>query len=229
MHIVRTGVSAARLRCRLAAWGVWLLAIAAVPVSAQRLLDRVVARVGNSAITLTDVRAAIGLGLLDEPGAPRLPDATDTVDPTAVQKVIERRLALAEVARFPPADPAAPAIDLELAKMRARAGAGLDELLRSTGLDDARLREMARDAIRIQSYLAQRFGTTVQVSDDEARRYFDAHPDDFMRDGMPLRFEEVEAAARRGASDERLRASIAQWMSDLRARAEVVVTTPPAP
>ena len=69
----------------------------------------------------------------------------------------------------------------------------------------------------------------VQVSDDEARRYFDAHPDDFMRDGMPLRFEEVEAAARRGASDERLRASIAQWMSDLRARAEVVVTTPPAP
>jgi len=87
---------------------------------------------------------------------------------------------------------------------------------------------MARDTLRIQGYLEQRFGTTVQVSDDDARRYFEAHPGEFMRDGMPLRFEDVEEAARRGASNERLRASIAQWMSDLRARAEVVVM-PPVP
>ena len=223
MPTVRSRAAGARIRGRLRLW-LLLLPVLPAAVQAQQLLDRVVARVGTSAITLTDVRAAAALGLLDAPGAgPRAGGAKDSPDAATVQRMIERRLALAEVARFPPPDPPAPAIDLELAKLKARVGSGLEALLRDTGLDEVRLREMARDNLRIQSYLEQRFGATVQVSDEEARRYFDAHPAEFVRDGMPLPFEAVEVAARRGASDERLRASVAQWMSDLRARAEVVV------
>ncbi len=206
-------------------WLALAIGLCAVPAThaQQQLLDRVVARVGTSAITLTDVRAAAGLGVLDEPGTGIRPSAASSADAATVQRMVDRRLALTEVARFPPPDPPAPAIDLELLKMKARAGDGLDALLRETGLDDAGLREMARDSLRIQGYLEQRFGTTVQVGDEDARRYFEAHPAEFMRDGMPLSFEAAEVAARRGASDERLRASVAQWLTDLRARAEVVV------
>jgi hypothetical protein len=98
--------------------------------------------------------------------------------------------------------------------------------MRDVGLDEERLRDLARETLRIQAYVDQRFGTSVQVSEDDVRRYYDAHPQEFMRDGMPIPFAEAELAARRLASDERLRASVTQWLTDLRARAEVVVTPP---
>ncbi len=210
----RASVVPDRHRCRS-----WLVVSAVVvslsPVSTQQLLDRVVARVGPTAITLTDVRAAIGLGLVSAaPGG----------DESAVQPLIDRQLVLVEVARFPPPDPAPAAIDAQIEIMRAHAGTGLDALIRSTGIDEPRIRDLARESLRIQGYIDQRFGTSVQVTDDEARRYYEAHPQEFTRDARPIPFEEAEQGARRRASDERLRAIVEQWLQDLRARAEIVVT-----
>lgn len=203
-----------------------LIAVSLSPLVAQQLLDRVVARVGASAITLTDVRAAIGLGIVEAPAAQQSAPGIRTEPAQAVvRQLIERRLALAEVARFPPPEPAAPAIEIEIARMKAHAGSGLDGLMRDTGLDEQRLRDMARDTLRIQGYVDQRFGTSVQVSEDDVRRYYDAHQQEFTSDGRQLSFESAEAAARQRASDERLRSIVGQWLMDLRARAEVVVPT----
>ena len=68
-------------------------------MNAQQLIDRVLARVGTSAVTMTDVRAALELGLVEtKPGEDR--------QAVALQRTIERQLVLDEVARFAPPEPA---------------------------------------------------------------------------------------------------------------------------
>ena len=185
------------------------------PLGAQQLLDRIVARVDGYAITLTDVNAALELGVIEAP-----PD--DTRMAVATQRMIERRLVLAEVARFAPPEPETAAIDRAVDLMRGRVGERLDAVMTSTGIDQVRIRELARDTLRIQAYLSQRFGTTVRVSNEEVARYYRTHPDEFTRNGTLMPLEEAEPVARQRAAAERRAATIDQWLRNLRARAEVV-------
>jgi hypothetical protein len=184
------------------------------PAEAQQLIDRVLARIGTTAVTMTDVRAAIELGIVDvKPG--------EDPESAALQRLIDRQLQLKEVARFSPPDPPAAEVAKELAAMKANAGSRLTEVMTSTGLDDEKLQLLARETLRIRAYVRQRFANNAQVTEDEARKYFDEHPGEFTHDGMRLSFEEAAADARRRASDERFRATLDQWTRDLRMRAEV--------
>lgn len=197
--------------------GTWLS-----PLNGQELLDRVVARVGGTAITETDVRAALALGVVEAPPG-------DDPFASGTRQLIDRRLLLAEVARFPPSAPPESEIDDLVATMRARAGDGFAELLRRTGLDEPRVRELARDTLRIEAYIDQRFGR-MQVSLQEARDYYDAHREAFTRGGTTLPFEQVEAEVRDAASGERRQTLLAEWLADLRRRGDVVeVTSRPEP
>ena len=134
----------------------WLLVVAFLAASlsladAQQLLDRVVARVGGTAITQSDVDAAVALGVVQAPSA---------TAPAAISQLVDRHLLLAEVARFPPPEPSGEAVAALSAKMKAHAGAGYDAVLRRTGVDDQRIRDLARDTLRIEAYVDQRFGTS---------------------------------------------------------------------
>jgi hypothetical protein len=183
--------------------------------NAQQLIDRVLARVGTNAVTMTDVRIALEVGLVDASGENR--------DAVALERTIDRQLQLDEVARFTPPEPPAEAVAEEVASMKMRAGPGLSALMTSTGLDEDRLQQLARETLRIRAYIAQRFGTSGQVTEDEARKYYEEHPAEFTRDGVRMPFEEAESLARQRASAERLRATIDKWIRDLRNRAEVVI------
>jgi hypothetical protein len=211
-------------------WGLYCLHFAFCilnysAVSAQQLLDRVLARIGTEAITQTDVQALVEFGLID---------ARSATEPAAVQQAIDRHLTLNEVARFPPGEPPAADVEQQLAAMKARVGDRLDGVMRATGLDEDRLRGLARDTLRIRSYVQQRFGINVQVGEDEARKYFEEHRDEFTRNGKPLAFEEAAADARQRAAAVRIQGAIAQWLQDLRGRSDVVLvmstspSTPPA-
>ena len=204
-----------RLRCaavlHLALW----LVSAGAALGAQQLIDRVLARVGTNPVTMTDVRITLELGLVEASGENRQTAALD--------RTIDRQLQLNEVARFSPPEPPPAAIAEEVAAMKMRAGTGLSALMTSTGLDEARLQQLARETLRIRAYIAQRFGTTVQATEDEARRYYEEHPAEFTRDGVRMPFEQAETLARQRASAERLRVTIDQWVRDLRMRAEVVI------
>ena len=185
-------------------------------VNAQRLIDRVLARVGKHAVTMTDVRAALELGLIEtKPG--------EDSQAVALERTIDRQLLLDEVARFSPPEPPPEAVAEEVAAMKSRVGSGFDALVEATGLSEARLHQLARETVRIRAYIAQRFGASAQVTEDEARKYYDEHPAEFTRNGVQIAFEEAEAEARRRASAERLRVTIDQWIRDLRSRAEVVI------
>jgi hypothetical protein len=184
---------------------------------AQELLDRVLARVDGEPITLSDTRAAIGLGLVEP---------AEGVDPIlfAVRQLIERRLVLAEVARFAPPEPGDAALDAQVKVLQARVGSAADlaALQRSTGYGPQQIRDAARDSLRIQAYLSQRFGPTVQPTDEEVGQYYRTHPDEFTRDGRLIPFAEAEPAARQKAADERRRAVVFQWMRELHQRADIV-------
>jgi hypothetical protein len=180
----------------------------------QQLLDRVVARIGTQAITRTDVQALVEFGLVD---------ATSVTDPKAVGQAVDRQLMLNEISRFAPPEPFPGEIEQQITEMKARAGQRLDQVMRVNGLDDERVRALARDTLRIRAYIEQRFGLTTQVGEDEARKYFEEHRNEFTRNGMPLSFEEAAAEARQRATAERLRATLGKWLSDLRSRTEVVV------
>src|ERR1700749_3133928 len=101
-QIRRHGAAIVTLLC------VWLSI--AVGAQAPQLLDRVVARVDGGPITLTDVQAATGLGVIQPAGA----------DPIAAgtQLMIDRQLVLLEVQRFPPPEPPAADIAREAARLR---------------------------------------------------------------------------------------------------------------
>ena len=198
----------------------WLVVATCVlslsPLAAQQLLDRVVARVYGYAITLTDVQAALGLGVI------QAPPGADPIE-AGTQQMIDRQLLLAEVQRFPPPEPNPMTVDRAVEKLKMSAGARLMALMQSTGLTEARIRDLARDELRIFDYLNQRFGATVQVNDEEVARYYREHEPEFTRGGDLTPFDEAEPVARQRASSERRRATIDQWLRDLRSRADVAI------
>ena len=124
---------------------------------AQQLLDKVVARVGTTAITQTDVDAALAFGIVD----------TQAGEP--VKQMIDRTLMLAEVEKFRPPEPADAAIAELVAKMKATAGAQAGAVMKRTGVDEKRLAELARATLRIQSYIQQRFGSSTRSEQQMAR------------------------------------------------------------
>jgi hypothetical protein len=137
-----------------------IFACFAVETGAQQQLDRVVARIGTTALTQTDVDAALAFGVIDRQAG----------DP--VKQMIERRLIIAEVNRFPPPEPGETAITEQVAKMKATAGAQAAAIMKRTGVDEKRLAEFARETLRIQAYIAQRFGGA--RSDQQRAQWLDS-------------------------------------------------------
>jgi hypothetical protein len=115
-------------------------------------IDRVLAVVAGQLITLTDVTAAIDLGLQSADAA------TDPVR-AVLSKLIDRELVLAEVDRYAPPEPTAGAVDLAVERVRQRfaSPAAFEAALARSGIDEQHLRETLRQDLRMRAYLDQRF------------------------------------------------------------------------
>ena len=123
--------------------------------------------------------------------------------------LVDRQLMLAEVERFTPPEPSAADIAGEVDAMTARAGERLAAVTEETGVDQARIRELARESLRIQGYLNQRFGTTTLLSEEEVLQYYRIHPEEFTQNGRLIPFGEAEPTARQRAAAERRASTIA--------------------
>src|SRR5918996_6215353 len=117
-----------------------LFAVVTSVASGQEVLDRVLARVDGEAITLSDTRAALELGIVERP---------EGVDPilSGLRQLVERRLVLAEVARFAPPEPDPLMLAGQVNALKARVGSAeqLAALEKSTGVGETQIREFARD------------------------------------------------------------------------------------
>jgi len=188
---------------------------ARVPVQAE-VIDRVLAVAAGSIITLTDVTAALELGF-QSPGT--------SADPVGavLAGLIDRQLILAEVDRYAPPEPTADAVDREVDAVRARFpnAERFEAALARSGRDAARLRETAREDLRIRAYEAQRF-TVAAPTDDDLSAYYRAHQDAFTRDGRVLPFDTVRATVAERVTSERSAALVGEWVAGLRRRADII-------
>ncbi len=184
----------------------------ALPVRAD-ILDRVLAVVGGDIIMLSDVRAVTTLGLM--------PDARD--EPDALTRLIDRTLILAEVNRFVVPEPDAAVVEREVAVLRARFASPdrFREALEAVGLTDMSVARLVRDDRRIDSYLAQRFGSAVQPTEAELARFYRDHDDRYTVGEEPQPFQEVREQVRSDLQEERREALLADWVGRLRLRVTV--------
>jgi hypothetical protein len=202
--------------------GLTILVSASWPVRAE-IIDRVLAVVDTQIITLSDVRAALRFGLVPE---------DLTTDPTGavLQRLIDRRLMLIEVDRYAPPEPSEAAVNASLAAVerRFKDALGLEIALNQSSLTREELRRQLRDTLRIESYLQQRFSTSVQVSDDEVARYYREHPEEFTREGQVRSFEEARETARARVIEHQRATFVTQWIEGLRKRGSVQLLYLPA-
>jgi hypothetical protein len=202
--------------------GLTILVSASWPVRAE-IIDRVLAVVDTQIITLSDVRAALRFGLVPE---------DVTTDPTGavLQRLIDRRLMLIEVDRYAPPEPSEAAVNASLAAVerRFKDALGLEIALNQSSLTREELRRHLRDTLRIESYLQQRFSTSVQVSDDEVARYYREHPEEFTREGQVRSFEEARETARARVIEHQRATFVTQWIEGLRKRGSVQLLYLPA-
>jgi len=178
------------------------------------LLERTLAIVGTQVITLSDARAAVRLGLIE---------ADRSVDPASVtQLLVDRELVLREVQRYAPPAPPESAVEARLEEIRKRLPPGeWPRLFDETGFTEVRLRAWVRDDLRTVAYLAQRFASAGTPTDAEVGVLFAQQRAEFERAGTA--FEQAAPALRERLVASRRRELIADWVSDLRRRTEVVI------
>jgi hypothetical protein len=189
-----------------------LALVAALTVGQPELLDRTLALVGGQPITLSDARAAVALGLIE--------DAKNSLaDVTA--RLVDRELVLREVQRYAPPAPAETAVEARLAEVRKRLADSLTRVLAVHGFSEARLRAWIRDDLRTQAYLAQRFASASLPSDAEVAAAYARQRVEFDKSGVS--FEQAAPIIRQRLIDERRRELIVDWVADLRRRTDVVI------
>ena len=168
-----------------------------VTVGAE-VIDRVLAILPGQIVTLSDVEAALDLGIIE------VPSGTDRTA-GGLTALVDRMLILNEVRRVSPPEPSTAAIDARVTRIRQRLGtpAAMERVLASRGLDEKVVRLFAVDDLRLASYLDERFSAAAQPTDDEIRQ--------------------AGESARQRLTDERRRALIDAWTAELRRRADVTV------
>jgi hypothetical protein len=171
--------------------------------------------VNGDVLTQLDVRAARRLRLL--------PSVASMDDDAVLTQLIERRLMLAEVARYTPAEPdsAQMAIHRRNWEETLPAGTNLPNLLESAGVRETMLTAWFRDDLRLSAYLDQRFTAVAQPTREQALAYYREHESDFVVGGLTPAFSAIEGDVRRRVAAERRATRIREWIDSLKQRAEI--------
>jgi hypothetical protein len=187
------------------------------PQAQEHVLDRIVATVGQQVITLSDTRAAVGLGLL--------PDAAGLPLGAVVERLVDRELMRAEIDRFGVMAPAPELLASRIEAIRKRFAnqQAFDAALEAHGLSDARFRAWVADDWRIEQYIQQRFDAASQPTDEDVLQYFQSREREFSQNGQPPRFEEIRDEVRRRLLLTRRQALIDDWVAGLKRRTEIVI------
>jgi hypothetical protein len=211
---MRLKTSCSRIQIGTAA--VWLLLSAAGP--GAEVLDRVLAVVSGELVLMSDVRAARTFGFIITEGA--------DPDGQALARLIDRALILTEVERFAPPEPEAAAVDKGVAAVRQQFASqdAFTAALAHAGIEERHLREYVRQDLRMNAYLDQRF-TSVPPADEEIGRYYSQHPDLYTRDGVVMPLETARPEIVRLLAAQSRGALVQDWVTGLRRRADVRVSS----
>ena len=208
--------AALRHRASGAITGVLLASLCLPAPAAAETIDRVLAVVNGSVITLSDVDGARRFGLVDAPAG----DLRSAID-----RLIDRRLALVEVERYAPPEPPSARIDEAVATARARfsSDAAFNAALAETGLTLDQLRRHVRDDLRRRTYEQQRFAFMSQPTDEETLAYYRQNQDRFKRGGRVPPYDEIRIDVRATLAAVRQADAVREWLAGLRRRAEISI------
>jgi hypothetical protein len=193
----------------------FLALMLAVALQPGELIERTLAIVGGQAVTLSDVRTALALNLIESP------PAADALD-AATERLVQRTLVLREVERYAPPEPPETLVDERIGQLRGRFSSA-DQFARALaagGFTDARLRAWVRDDLRIAAYLNQRFAAVGSPSEEDVSAFYTARRAEFER--QQVTFEQAAPGIRERLSNDRRAQLIADWIDDLRRRTTVV-------
>jgi hypothetical protein len=166
------------------------------------VLDALAATVGPRIIRVSELRLARDLGLVSH--------ADDT--PTLLERLVDRALMLVEIDRFQQPPPPNTQVDALLEQVHARLGPERwQTALARSGVDEAHVRAVIADDLRLEAYLRQRFGPLAEVTADTGAAPADA-PTVGAEERRRRRFDELVAA----------------WIAELRARGEIWIHELPA-
>ncbi len=185
-------------------------------MAAGEVIDRVLAIVNGRLVTLSDVRTARELHLIDVGAAP-------DSDAALLDRLVDRTLVLQEVERYAPLEPDAAAVDARVRAIDARLGPRetVQATLQRLGVSEEWLRQWVRDDFRVEAYIAQRFAGSVEPTGEEIENYFRQHPGDLDVDGRPLSPADARQLARERLMDARRRQVVDDWLAGLRRRADI--------
>jgi len=193
------------------------LAACVAPLGAAELLDRVIAVVSGTVITLSDANAALAFGFVE---------AAPPADPVeaAMRWLVDRQLVLDDASRGGGGTAAQAEVDRAMAAIRKRfpGASAFEAALARLGLDEAGAQAFVRSTLEAREYVARRFAAVVQPSDEDIRDYYARHLERFMRDGRQLDLVEATDAVRVIILQERREQATATWMDRLRRRAAIV-------
>ena len=193
-------------------------ALGTVTAVRAEVIDRVLAVVDTQIITLSDARAALRFALVPQDVA---------VDPIAavMQRLIDRRLMLAEVDRYAPPEPASAAVDAAMTAIERRYKDALEMeiALNQSAMSREDLRRWVRDTLRLDAYFQQRFSTVVQPSEDDILRYHREHAAEFTVAGKLQPLDAIREAVRTAVIREQRELFVQQWVEGLRRRGSVQV------
>ncbi len=190
-----------------------VLAAAALAAAPQaQLLDRVLAIVSGSVLTLSDARLVIDMGFVE------VPAGKDPVG-VAVAWLIERALVLDEAARYDAGDDDVVGVEaaLTLVRRRFQSDVAWAAAKRRHEQTDDTLRAFIADTLRAQAFIDQRFAAQPAPTDADVAAHFERHRREFGTANL----EEVRDRVARAVRDDRQRRAVAEWLGRLRRRADV--------
>jgi hypothetical protein len=184
----------------------------------QMLLDRALATVEGRVITLSDVRTAARFGLVDAGGA--------DIVAAILERLIDRTLMLAEVERYAPPEPDPAAVRERVDRIRTRFSGedAFRSALRVAGIDESFVEGWARNDLRIERYVEERFAGAAEPTEEEVIAYVRRHEADLRQRGRPLDDPDVQKLAREEVARERRRVVVEDWVRELRGHADVSTT-----
>jgi hypothetical protein len=204
----------------------------------RRLLDEVVAIINKQPLLFSELQLEARVTLIAQ-GA--LAAAREELSPSELESALEyaigQRLAFAEADRlqvFQVDDEEVLKALRELAS-RFPTPADLQRFLARHEASEEQLGVILRRQIRVARYLDSRVKLAARVSEEELKRFFAEHQDDFSGQG----FQQVRESIKSALTRDRYRQLAKKLMDELRSRAEVRVVarfepapaspTPPSP
>lgn len=196
----------------------WVLAGALAPrLAGQEVIDRVVARVENDIILMSDLRT---LGRYQQ-----LVDGKSDTEAQLLERMIDQWIVRSEAdtARFPPPSDADLDRGIERVQKTFATPADYEEHRKQVGLTDAEIRSMVAAQLYLSNYLDSRFRPSVQVSPKDVEDFYQnaVIPRAQARGQAPPPLEEArdyiqEALVRRGIDEQ-----TGRWLKETRGRVHV--------